>query len=154
MEVQMLENSLYGPQGLFDQVATLQRLLSRSFGSDGAPSAIRSVAAGSFPAMNVGRTSNSIEVYAFAPGLKANSIDVTVERGILRISGEREAPSQVRDAQTQTYAAERPFGKFTRALSLPDDVDTNKVEATYRNGVVRVTIGLQEAAQPKRISVQ
>jgi HSP20 family protein len=149
----MLDTMFHRPQGLLDQLTTLHQALSRSLG-DGLPDAIRSVAAGSFPGINVGRTAKTVEVYAFAPGLDAGSIDVTVERGVLKISGERRGASQAGGDKVQAYAAERPQGRFTRALSLPDDVDTAKVEAKYRDGVLRVSIGLHEAAQPQRINVQ
>jgi len=147
-------DSLFYSDSLFDQLTSLQQALARSMSGDGTPNAIRSVAAGSFPGLNVGRTPKTVEVYAFAPGLDANSIDVTVERGVLRISGERRADAQAANPEVQTYAAERPQGRFTRALSLPDDVDTSKVEAKYRDGVLQVSIGLQEGSQPQRITVQ
>ena len=150
----MLDTLFYRSQGLFDQLETLHRTLSGALGPDGGPDAIRSVAAGSFPAINVGRTAGSVEVYAFAPGLDASQIDVTVERGILRISGERRPLEIDPKAGAQAYAAERTQGRFLRAVTLPDDVDTSKVEARYRDGVLRVSIGLQQAAQPQRIAVQ
>ena len=63
--------------------------------------------------------------------------------------------SQDQDKQrVQVYANERPEGRFARALSLPEDVDTSKVNAQYRDGILRVSIALSEAAQPQRIAVQ
>ena len=150
----MLETVFYRPQGLFDQLNSLHQALARSLGADGSPDAIRSVAAGSYPGINVGRTAKSVEVYAFAPGLDAASIDVTVERGVLKISGERRGAEQANDTKVQAYAAERPVGRFSRGLSLPDDIDTSKVEAKYRDGILQVSIGLLESAQPQRIQVQ
>ena len=154
----MLDTMFYRPQGLFDQLTSLHQALSRALTGDGPPDAIRSVAAGSFPGINVGRTAKTVEVYAFAPGLEASSIDVTVERGLLKISGERRSATQtqsgVGDNAIQAYAAERPQGRFARVVSLPDDVDAAQVEAKYRDGVLQITIGLLEAAQPKRIAVQ
>jgi len=150
----MIDTMFHRPQALFDQLTTLHQALSRSLAGDGPPDAIRSVAAGSFPGINVGRTAGTVEVYAFAPGLEAGAIDVTVERGVLKISGERRDPAPASDGTVQAYATERPQGRFARALSLPDDVDASKVEATYRDGVLRISIGLQEAAQPQRIPVR
>jgi len=149
----MIDTLFYRPQGLFDQLASLQRTLSRSLAADGAPGSLRSAASGNAPPVNVGRTATSIEVYAFAPGLDAGSIDVTIERGILRISGERK-PAQHGNGPVQAYANERTQGRFMRALSLPDEADTSKVEARYRNGVLRVSVALQQTAQPQRITVQ
>jgi HSP20 family protein len=150
----MIDSLIYRPQGLIDQLTNLHRALSRSLEVDGPPDAIRSVAVGSFPPLNVARTPSSVEVYAFAPGLDASSIDVTVERGVLKISGERKAFAHEGDSAVQKYASERPIGRFSRALELPDDVDNAKVEARYRDGVLSVSLGLQEASKPQRIAVQ
>ncbi len=150
----MSDTMFYRPQGLFDQLNALQQALSRSLAAVGAPDAIRSVAAGSFPGLNLGRTAKTIEVYAFAPGLDAASIDVTVERGVLKIAGERRRTASDREAKLQIYAAERPMGRFTRAITLPEDADTQQVEASYRDGVLRISVGLQAAAQPQRITVR
>jgi HSP20 family protein len=150
----MFDTTFHRPQGLLEQLTQLQQSLSRSLTSEGFPDGIRAAAAGSFPPINVGRTERSVEVYAFAPGLDAQTIDVTVERGVLRLSGERR-PTERRSAETvQVYAAERWHGRFNRAIALPDDADTGSVEASYREGVLRVSVGLREAARPQRINVQ
>ena len=150
----MLEIMHTRPQGLFDQIDAMQRLLARSLGVDGAPGGIRSVAYGAFPEINVGRTPASVEVFAFAPGIDAASIEVTIERNVLKISGVRNTGIPTRDAKVQLYANERPEGRFSRAVSLPDDVDPLKVRATYRDGILRITVALSAAAQPQRIAVQ
>ena len=142
------------PQGLFDQLDAMHRLLSRSLGVEGSPGTIRSVAQGSFPEINVGRTAKSLAVFVFAPGLDAKSIDVVVERNVLKVSGARTSGIPRNDNNVQLYANERPEGKFVRAVSLPDDADTARVEAKYKDGILRVSIGLVEPAQPKRIAVK
>ncbi len=149
----MFDTTFHRP-GLLEQLSQLQQVLSRSLGADGAPDGIRAAAAGAFPPINVGRTERAIEVYAFAPGLAAQSIDVTVERGVLRISGERQPTERGGQEAVQVYAAERWQGRFSRAITLPDDADTGSVEASYRDGVLRVSVGLREAARPQRINVQ
>ena len=150
----MYESLLNYPNSLFGQFERLRRELDDAFGVSGLPSSIRSVAAGGAPALNVGRTPNSVEVYAFAPGLDASKIDVTLDRGVLRISGERAASAQARTEGGTVYAQERSTGRFTRAVALPDDVDPAQVKANYRDGVLVVSIARREAAQPKRITVQ
>ena len=150
----MLEIMLTRPQSLFDQLESMHRTLARSLGGDSGPGAIRPVTLGAFPEVNVGRTPKSLEVFAFAPGLDASSIEVTVERGILKIGGSRNSGIPRGEAGTQVYANERPQGRFLRAISLPDDADTSKVEATYRHGVLRVSVALVEPVQPQRITVQ
>ena len=150
----MLDTMLSRPQSLFDQLDAVQRLLSRSLGAEGAPGGIRSVAYGAFPEINVGRTPSSVEVFAFAPGIDASSLDVTIERNVLKISGTRPSAVPNRDAKVQLYSNERPEGRFSRAVLLPDDVDPLKVEAKYRDGILRISIALSAAAQPQRIAVK
>lgn len=149
----MFETMFTGPQGLLDQIETMQRLLAGSL-ADGSPGGIRSLARGAFPDINVGRTPRSVEVFAFAPGLEASSIDLTVERNLLKISGARPRSIPERGSDVQVYANERPDGKFVRAVSLPDDADASRVSARYRDGVLRVSVALSENAQPRRIAVQ
>lgn len=150
----MVQALLSYPGGLFDQIDRLHREIAGAFAAEGLPSGIRSVAAGTLPAINVGRTPTSVEVYAFAPGLDASRIDVTLDRGVLRIAGERDTAVPGSDAHTQVYARERVVGRFARALSLPDDVDAANVKATYVDGILRVSVGLRESAKPQRIAVQ
>jgi HSP20 family protein len=151
----MYETLLNFPGSLFGEFDRLRRELDDVFGR---PTSIRSVAPGAFPAINVGGTPNSLEVYAFAPGLDPSKIDVTVDRGVLTISGERVSPlpseQEARERKLTVYSQERPYGKFTRAISLPDDVDPAHVNASYRDGVLLVSIARRESAQPRRINVQ
>ena len=150
----MYASILHQPHSLFGQFERLRRELDDVFGASGLSTGIRSVAPGTFPAINVGQTTNGVEVYAFAPGLDASKIDVTLDRGVLRISGERASGIPGGDNKPQVYTRERDSGRFMRAISLPDDVDPSQVKATYRNGVLQISIGRREAAQPKRINVQ
>jgi len=151
----MYESLLNFPGSLFGEFDRLRRELDEAFGL---PTSIRSVAPGAFPALNVGSTPTSLEVYAFAPGLDPSKIDVTIDRGVLTLSGERAAtlPSQqeARERKLSVYSQERPYGSFKRAISLPDDVDPAHVNASYRDGVLRISIARRESAQPRRITVQ
>jgi len=150
----MYESILNHPNTLFGQFERLRRELDDVFGVSGLPSSIRSVAPGTVPAINVGRTPNSVEIYAFAPGLDATKVDVTLDRGVLRISGQRASGIPNGEAKVQVYTRERGTGSFSRAISLPDDVDPGRVNASYRDGVLQVSIARRESAQPKRITVQ
>ena len=150
----MYESLLNHSNSLFGQFERLRRELDDAFGASGLPSSIRSVAAGGAPAINVGRTPNSVEVYAFAPGLDASKIDVTIDRGVLRITGERAASLPEQRDGVNVYAHERGTGRFTRAVALPDDVDPAHVKASYRDGVLLISVPRRESDQPKRITVQ
>ena len=150
----MYESTLNHPNSLFGQFERLRRELDDVFGVSGLPSSIRSVAPGTVPAINIGRTPTSVEIYAFAPGLDASKVEVTLDRGVLRISGERASGIPEGNAKVQVYTCERGTGSFTRAISLPDDVDPAQVNASYRDGVLQVSVARRESAQPKRITVQ
>ena len=151
----MYESLLNYPNSLFGEFERLRRELDDAFGVSGMPGSIRSVAAGSAPAINIGRTPTSVEVYAFAPGLDATKIDVTLDRGVLRLGGERaSALPQGERAKGSVYARERSEGRFSRTVALPDDVDPAHVKATYTDGVLQISIARREAVQPKRITVQ
>ena len=85
------------------------------------------------------------------PGVDPNSVEITTERHVLTIRAERRA--DYADAQN-VLIAERPQGSFTRRLQLSEAVDAQKVQASYGNGVLTLTIPVAEAAQPHRIEVQ
>ena len=146
--------SILHPNGLFGPFDRLRRELDDVFGVSGLPASIRSVAPGTMPAVNVGRTSTSVEIYLFAPGLDASKIEVTLDRGVLRIAGERSSGIPADDPKLHVYTRERGAGSFTRAISLPDDVDPAHVNASYRDGVLQVSVARRESAQPRRITVQ
>jgi HSP20 family protein len=150
----MFESMWSFPGGLFSEFERLQRDMDELFGRGGMPASIRSVAAGTFPAMNIGNTPNSVEVYAFAPGIDPSKVDVSIDRGVLTISGERSPSAPEDEGKVSVYSRERFSGSFRRAVSLPEDVDPGRVDATYRDGVLRVSIARRESAQPKRITVQ
>ena len=150
----MYASLLNQPSSLFGQFERLRRDLDDVFGVSGLPSSIRSVTPGTLPAINVGRTPTSVEVYAFAPGLDPSKIDVNLDRGVLRVAGERASGIPEDDPEVHVYARERGAGSFTRAITLPDDVDPAKVTASYRDGVLQISIARRESAQPKRITVQ
>jgi HSP20 family protein len=139
------------PHDLFSELDRLQREMGQAF--EFSPS-IRGLARGGFPAMNVGGTPHSVEIYAFAPGIDPASIEVQLEKGVLIISGERGSDLPGADQKATVHIDERFAGRFRRVVSLPDDVDPEKVTARYRDGVLHVSIQRREAALPRRISVE
>jgi HSP20 family protein len=129
------------PRDLFAEVERLQRQMQEAF--EFSPS-IRGFARGGFPALNVASTPQSAEIYGFAPGLDPASIEVQLERGVLSISGERKPELPAEDDYRSS---------FHRVITLSDDLDPNEVRATYREGVLHISIKRQESAQPRRINV-
>ena len=146
----MLYRTLF-PRDLFADLDRMQRELQQSY--DLSPS-IRGFARGGFPAMNVGHTAQSVEIYAFAPGLDPASIDVQIEKGVLTVAGERKVALPSKDSKATVHIDERFAGRFRRVVTLPDDADANAVEANYRDGVLHISIQRHAAAQPRRIAIQ
>lgn len=147
------------PRDLFAELDRLQRDVQQ--GLELTPT-IRGVGRSSFPAINVGGTPESVEIYAFAPGIDPAKLDIQIDHGMLNIAGERrpalpEGDGEAKDerkAPASAHISERFHGRFQRVLSLPDDVDPEKVEANYRDGVLHVSVARRASAQPRRISVQ
>jgi HSP20 family protein len=140
------------PRDLFAELDRLQRDMQQAF--DTSP-AIRGVGRGGYPALNIGGTSESVEIYAFAPGLDPNTIELNLDRSVLTLAGERKAElPKSDDGKTTVHAAERFSGRFRRVVSLPDDVDGSAVNAKYRDGVLQISIPRKAASQPRRIDVQ
>lgn len=151
----MYTSLLSFPAQVFHDVDWLRRELNEALGLSAAPSGIRSVAPGTYPAINVGHTPASVEIYAFAPGLDASTLDVKLDRGVLTISGTRPPAASDQDGDKVTvYSRERPSGHFKRGINLPDDVDPDRVQASYRDGVLHISVARREAAQPRRINIQ
>lgn len=139
---------------LFSDFDRLRREVDELSGWGGLPSSIRSAAPGAFPAINVGSTPTSVEIYAFAPGIDPKQVELTIDRGVLSIYGERRSALPAEDGKVNVYGNERFVGRFRRAVSLPEDIDPAKVEANYREGVLHVSVSRRESALPKRITVQ
>ena len=139
------------PRDVFAELDRLQREMQQAF--DLSPS-IRGFGRGGFPALNVGGTPQSVEIYAFAPGMEPAALDVSLDRGVLTISGERKASLPAPDEKAAVHINERYAGRFSRVVSLPDDVDPNAVSAAYRDGVLHISLKRRESAQPRRIAIE
>jgi HSP20 family protein len=151
MEVFAMYRSLF-PRDLFAEMDRLQREMQQAF--DLSPS-IRGLGRGGFPALNVGGTPQTVEIYAFAPGLDPATIDIQLDRGLLTMAGERTSklPSQ-EDSKSTVHINERFAGSFRRMLSLPDDADPDAIAADYRDGILHITVQRRASAQPRRITIQ
>lgn len=144
----MMYRSLF-PRDVFAELDRLQREIQQSV--DFSPS-IRGVGRGGFPAMNIGGTCKSIEIYAFVPGVDPSGLDVQIEKGVLTVSGERKVDGVPEKASV--HIDERFAGRFRRVVSLPEDADAGSVQAKCRDGVLHISIARKEATQPRRITIQ
>jgi HSP20 family protein len=144
--------SVYSENPLLAQFRRLEEELDEVFGG-ATPwtGGIRSLPPGTFPAINVGGTQDSVTVYLFAPGIDAKKLDISIQQNVLTVSGERNVP---REDEATYYRQERFGGEFRRVISLPDDVDPERVEASYRDGIVQITVRRRESAKPRQIAVR
>jgi HSP20 family protein len=129
----------------------MQTLLDQVFPS--ANTSIRSMAGAGFPVLNVGTTPTSVEVQALAPGLDPSQLEITVDRGLLVIAGKRASELPPQGERTSVYANERYAGTFRRVVSLPEDADPARVDASYRDGVLRISVAKRESSLPRRNEV-
>ncbi|NVO05496.1 MAG: Hsp20/alpha crystallin family protein [Rhodoferax sp.] len=136
---------------LLSELGRLQRQFQK-FSS--ASSSIRGLGRTEFPALNIGGTPESLEIYAFAPGLNPASIDVTGERGVLSLSGERKSELQEESKSRSIHINERFSGSFRRAISLSDDVDPTQVTAKYSDGILCISVKRRASAQRRQIEIQ
>lgn len=136
-----------------DLFAELERQLDQALGLRSWPSSIRAASRGAFPALNVGRTQDAVEIYAFAPGIDPAKLEVSVDKGLLTISGERVSELPEATDKVNVYADERFNGSFRRVISLPEDVDASRVDAKYRDGILRISVPKLEKSKPRRIDV-
>lgn len=142
------------PGDLFADFEGLHRQIDQLFGLRSWPSSIRAAGRGAFPAINMGVTEEAVEIYAFAPGLDPAKIELSVDKGLLTLAGERAGDLPEASEKTTIYADERFAGSFRRVVSLPEDADPARVQASYRNGVLKIAIPKREASKPRRIEVK
>ncbi|MDB5856978.1 MAG: heat shock protein Hsp20 [Ramlibacter sp.] len=149
----MLHTSFRPAAEAFGDISRLQSLLDQVF-RPLERSSIRALADQGFPAVNVGVTPESIEILALAPGLDPGALQVTADRGLLIIAGERQAQRPPRQDGTSVYAQERFAGAFRRVVNLPEEADPSKIDASYREGILRVSVAKRESSKPRRIEVR
>ena len=103
------------------------------------------------PSLDMYEDKDNVIVRAELPGMKKDSIDVSLHDGCLSISGERKNDEKYENAVV--YRAERFVGRFQRTVTLPAAVSADKVQAHYNNGILTITLPKTEEAKPKRIDV-
>ncbi len=109
-------------------------------------------AARAYPLMNISEDKDNIYLDALAPGIEPSTLKVSVIKNQLTISGEKKPlPETVKDESI--HRSERSAGQFARSLSLTVDVNNDRVQANYINGMLRIILPKAEAAKPKQIPV-
>ena len=134
---------------LADMHSDMGRLFNWAFGGRGDVSALTS---DWMPAIDVYEDDNAYHVRADLPGLKRDEIDITLDNNTLSISGEKKDGNETKSENV--YRAERYYGKFLRSVELPSVVNTEKIEAQYKDGVLEIVVPKSEEARPKQIKIE
>ena len=104
------------------------------------------------PLMNIEETKDAYKISVELPGMEKDDIDIEVKDNVLTISGEKK---EERESEEGTfYRRERRFGKFSRSINLPNDINIDDISAEYKNGVLMLTLPKTEEAKPKKITVK
>ena len=104
------------------------------------------------PPIDLAETDEKFVIKAEIPGIDPKEIDISVKDNVLLIKGEKKEEKE--EKGKNYYRMERRYGGFSRSIDLPSSVDTNKVTAEYKNGVLEITLQKKEDVKPKQISVK
>jgi HSP20 family protein len=103
------------------------------------------------PAVDIYEQGDNLVLQAEVPGVGRDDLDVRVEGNVLTLSGERKQQKEIKDEQF--HRLERSYGKFVRSFTLPVGIDTDRIKAEFRDGLLTLTLPKAEEAKPKRIKV-
>jgi HSP20 family protein len=105
-----------------------------------------------YPSLDVAETKNDVVVKAEVPGMDPKDIDISLSNGVLTIKGQKK---QEREEKEENYhLIERSYGSFTRSVQLPGEVQSDKISASYKNGVLKVTLPKSEETKKKEIKIK
>jgi HSP20 family protein len=105
-----------------------------------------------FPSLDVSETKNDLIVKAELPGMDPKDIDISLSDGTLIIKGERKQEKEEKEENYQLI--ERSYGSFTRSIRLPKEVKRDKISASYKNGILKVTLPKSEEAKTKEVKIK
>ena len=103
------------------------------------------------PSVDIAETDNDVVVTAELPGVKQDDVDITITDDVLTLKGEKKEEKEVKEKNY--HRIERSYGSFQRSVSLPAGVQADKAKATYKDGVLHITIPKSEEARPKQIKI-
>ncbi len=142
----------YQPWDAFSQVRDeMNRLLQSQLGEQDSDNS-RVVTSHWAPAVDIKEEQTRFVIYADLPGVKVEDIEITMDKGVLTVRGERKLEKE--EEPSAYRRVERARGTFYRRFSLPDTADAERIQAKSRDGVLEIVIPKQEKSQPRKISVQ
>lgn len=104
------------------------------------------------PSLDVSETKNDLVIKAELPGMDPSDIDISLNNGFLLIRGEKKQEKEEKDENY--HLLERSYGSFTRSVRLPREVQSDKITASFKNGVLRITLPKAEEAKKKEIKIK
>jgi len=104
------------------------------------------------PAVDIYEQGGDLVLKAELPGVDPKDVDVRIENNVLTLKGERRADNEVK--RDSYHRVERSYGAFTRAFTLPTTVDTTKVKADFKDGLLRVVLPKREESKPKQVQIE
>jgi len=141
----------YGWRSAFDELERMRREMD-SLSGQTAGKAYWPTHAGVFPLVNAAEDQDYFYIRSEIPGMKSEEINISAVGRNLTISGERKIASE--GEHVKYHRREREDGKFSRVMALPSEVQVDKIEAGYVDGILRIKIPKSEAAKPKQITVK
>ncbi|MDO5576889.1 MAG: Hsp20/alpha crystallin family protein [Fibrobacter sp.] len=112
----------------------------------------RQISANSWPKVDIAESDESFSIHADLPGMEKKDVSVTIDNNVIKIEGEK--AEEHKTEKTKYYHFERNYGKFSRSFALPEGIDTQKITAVMKNGVLELTLPKTPKAQPKAIDIK
>lgn len=134
-------------------IATFGNLVDELFNDNFFSLMDRDITSTTWPRVDIAENKDAYHLKADLPGMTKENIAINVEHGTLTITGEKKEETKEHE-KGRFYHYERSYGRFSRSFNLPEDVDTNSIEAAYNNGVLELTLKKSETAKPKAIEVK
>ena len=103
------------------------------------------------PTIDVAETENDVVVTAELPGIEQDKVDITITDDILTLKGEKQEEQEIK--KENYHRIERSYGSFQRSVSLPAGVQSDKAKASYKDGILKITVPKAEEAKPKQIKI-
>ena len=131
----------------------IDRLFNDAFNEFLSPMATEEVSNRRFlPAVDIRETADALSLLAELPGLTKDDIQITLENNVLTLSGERKFE---KDTKEENYhRMERAYGTFTRSFTLPANVQTDKVDADFKDGVLTISLPKSDQSKPRKIAIK
>ncbi len=134
---------------LRDLKREMDRLWTEFFGRESLPETLNTEWV---PALDISETKDTVIVRADVPGINPEDLEITISGNVLTIKGEKKQEKE--EKGENFYRVERSYGSFVRSVQIPTEIDADKIEASYKNGVLKIILPKKEEAKGKQIPVK